>query len=135
MPRQWAGKPDQGHLTMDAHITKAEAALLLPAAAPQSRRMSEIEALHLSAAAARDAAAAAGFRRALATLGRGLAALGGAVLAFPARLATYNALRELSDRELRDIGMTRHDIGRVFDPGFTPHPANDAGERPSPRAA
>lgn len=120
---------------MDARITKAEAALLLPAATLPSRRMSEVEALRLAAIAARDAAIAAGIRRAARALGRGMAALLRAVAEFPARIATYNALRRLSDRELRDIGMTRYDIGRVFEPGFTPRPANDAGERPTPRAA
>ena len=120
---------------MDARITKAEAALLLPSAANSSRRMAEVEQLRLAAVAARDAAIADGLRRAASGLARGIAALAAAVAAFPARLETYKALRQLSDRELRDIGMTRYDIGRVFDPGFTARPANDAGERPSPRAA
>jgi uncharacterized protein YjiS (DUF1127 family) len=120
---------------MDARITKAEAALLLPAATLPSRRVTEAEALRLAAVAARDAAVAAGIRSAVAAFGRALVALARAVASFPARIETYNALRRLSDRELRDIGMTRHDIGRVFEPGFAPRPANDAGERPTPRAA
>ena len=120
---------------MDARITKAEAALLMPSATPSSRRTDEVEQLRLAALAARDAAIAAGIRRAAIGIGRGIAALFGAVLAFPARLDTYKALRQLSDRELRDIGMTRFDIGRVFEPGFTQRPANDAGQRPTPRAA
>ena len=120
---------------MDARITKAEAALLLPSATPSSRRMAEVEQLRLAAIAARDAAIAAAFRRASSSLLGGIGAVIHAVATFPARLATYQALSRLSDRELTDIGMTRYDIGRVFEPGFTPRPANDAGERPTPRAA
>jgi uncharacterized protein YjiS (DUF1127 family) len=119
---------------MDSRITKAEAALLLPATLPPSRRQAEIEALRLAAITARDEAIAEAFRRAgRATLGAAEALLR-ALVTFPARLQTYKALRGLSDRELRDIGMTRFDIPRVFDPGFAARPANDAG-RTSPRAA
>ncbi len=120
---------------MNARITKAEAALLMPAVTPSSPRMSEVEALRLAAIAARNEAIADGLRTGARALGRAAAALVRSIAAFPARLATYNALRRLSDRELRDIGMTRYDIGRVFEPGFNPRPANDAGERPTPRAA
>jgi uncharacterized protein YjiS (DUF1127 family) len=120
---------------MDARITKAEAALLLPAAAPTSRRMAEIEALRLAAIAARDEAIANAARKALRSIGRGVAALLRAVAAFHERLATFQALNALTDRELRDIGMNRYDVSRIFEPGFTPRPANDAGERPAPRAA
>jgi uncharacterized protein YjiS (DUF1127 family) len=120
---------------MDALITKAEAALMLPAVTPSSRRQAEVEALRLAAIAARDEAVANAVRRFFRAAGRTVEALARAVITFPARIETYRALRALSDRELQDIGMTRFDIGRVFDPGFTPRPANDAGERPAPRAA
>ena len=120
---------------MDARNTKAEAALLLPATAISSRRMAEAERVRLAAIAARDAAIAEGVRRAFRVLGRVVEAAVRAVLTFPARVETYNSLRQLSDRELQDIGMTRFDIGRVFEPGFNQRPANDQGERPSPRAA
>lgn len=120
---------------MDTAITKAEAALLLPATTLASRRMAEAERVRLAAIAARDAAIAEGVRRAFRAVGRLVEGLARAVLTFPARVETYNALRQLSDRELQDIGMTRFDIGRVFEPGFSPRPANDAGQRPSPRAA
>jgi uncharacterized protein YjiS (DUF1127 family) len=114
---------------MDDRFTKAEAALLLPAIAAASRRETDAEAIRLAAVAARDEAVArwvlGGLRRALGFLAR-----------LPARIATYNALSALSDRELRDIGMTRFDIGRVFEADHNPRPANDAGERPaSPRVA
>lgn len=120
---------------MDTLLTKAETALMLPACLPTSRRMAEIERIRLEAQAARDAALSAGLRRAALGTVRFLATIGSALRAWPQRLDTYNALRALSDRELTDIGMTRGDIGRVFDPGFAPRPANDPGERPAPRAA
>lgn len=120
---------------MDAHFTKAEAALLLPGVSAASRHEEEVQAIMAAAAAAREEAFSnAVLSRMQATL-RGVGNALRAVAMLPARLETYNALRRLSDRELRDIGMTRFDIGRVFDAGFNPRPANDAGERPSPRAA
>jgi len=119
---------------MDARITKAEAALMLPATTIPSRRQAEVEALRLHAIAARDEAIAAGFRRAGRAVLDVAESLARAVFTFPARLQTYQALRRLSDRELRDIGMTRLDIPRVFDPTFAPLPANDTG-RAAPRAA
>ena len=119
---------------MDARITKAEAALLLPATTIPSRRQAEVEALRLAAIAARDEAIAAGFRRAGRAVLNAAESLVRTLVTFPARLQTFHALRNLSDRELRDIGMTRFDIARVFEPGFAPRPANDTG-RTSPRAA
>lgn len=113
---------------MDDHFTKAEAALLMPATIAASRRQSDAEAIRLAAVAARDEAVAAWI------LG-GLRATIRFVASLPARIATYNALHGLSDRELRDIGMNRFDIGRVFEPNFNPRPANDAGRQPSPRVA
>ena len=113
---------------MDDRFTKAEAALLLPSATAASRREVDVEAIRLAAAAARDEAVAAWI------LG-GLRAAARLVVSLPKRIATYNALNALSDRELRDIGMTRFDIGRVFEPTFNPRPANDAGQQPSPRVA
>lgn len=120
---------------MDTLLTKAEAALMLPAALPTSRRMAEIERIRLEAQAARDAAIAAGLRRAARATFRFFMTIGAALRAWPRRIETYNALQALSDRQLRDIGMTRSDIGRVFEPGFAPRPANDPGEKPAPRAA
>ncbi len=113
---------------MDDRFTKAEAALLLPATTAASRRETDAEAIRLAAVAARDEALAGWI------LG-GLRAFGRLVVSLPTRIATYNALSALSDRELRDIGMNRFDIGRVFEPNFDPRPANDAGQQPSPRVA
>ncbi len=120
---------------MDTRITKAEAALLLPAATLVSPRVAEVEAIRLSAIAARDAALAAALLGAVRAVGRFAGSLGRSILAFPARIETYHALRGLTDRQLRDIGMTRFDIGRVFDPTFAPRPANDPGQRPAPAEA
>jgi uncharacterized protein YjiS (DUF1127 family) len=117
---------------MDAHFTKAEAALLLPAAILPSRHQAEVEAIRLAAIVARDEAIADGFRRTGRAVLDAAEALVRAVATFPARIDTYRALRRLSDRELRDIGMTRFDIPRVFDPAFTPA-ANDSAR--APRAA
>lgn len=119
---------------MDVRITKAEAALLLPATTIPSRRQAEVEAIRLAAIAARDEAIAAAFRRTGRAVLDAAEALVMAVVTFPARAHTYKALRRLSDRQLRDIGMTRLDIPRVFDPSFAPRAAND-GARTSPRAA
>jgi uncharacterized protein YjiS (DUF1127 family) len=119
---------------MDARITKAEAALLLPASLPASRRLAEVEAIRLAAIAARDEAIADGFRRAGRAVLNAAEALVRAVVTFPARIDTYRALRRLSDRELRDIGMTRLDIPRVFEPGFAARAANDTQGAPQ-RAA
>jgi len=120
---------------MDPRITKDEAALLPPIPADAARRQAEIEAIRLAAIAARNAAIAEGLRRALRGTARAIRVAVEAVRAFPERLATYQALSQLSDRELRDIGMTRFDISRVFDPDFTPRPANDDRQGHTPRAA
>jgi uncharacterized protein YjiS (DUF1127 family) len=57
-------------------------------------------------------------RRSFATVLAALAAVGTAIATWPERRAAYLALRALSDRELEDIGLTRGDIPRVFDPDF-----------------
>ena len=51
-------------------------------------------------------------------VGRQLARALNAVLNAGRRRAVINELSSLSDRELADIGLTRYDISRVFDPGF-----------------
>lgn len=98
----------------------------------------EILRIRAEAAAMRDAAIAAGLQRAFAGLGRALAAIGTALTSWPERRSTYENLRRLTDRELADIGLTRGDITRVFEPGFQvpqrPANANAPVARPS-RAA
>lgn len=120
---------------MDARNTKAEAALLLPGVAAASRHEEDVKALFARAAAAREEAFSNAVLSGVQAVIRGIVAAARGVASLPARLETYNALRRLSDRELRDIGMTRYDIGRVFEPDFTARPANDAGEQQAPRAA
>ena len=44
--------------------------------------------------------------------------LGKAIAALRGRQAVFNELHSLSDRELADIGITRSDIYRVFDPAL-----------------
>jgi len=41
-----------------------------------------------------------------------------AFAAYAKRRRERRELEAMSDAELRDIGITRYDIGRVFDPGF-----------------
>ncbi len=42
-----------------------------------------------------------------------------ALAALPRRRAVIDELNMLSDRELADIGLSRADLSRVFDPAFT----------------
>jgi len=78
----------------------------------------DIEAIRLEAARARDAAIGDMLRGGLRRVGQAFAALGAALLSWPERHATYDNLRRLTDRELADIGLTRGDIVRVFEPDF-----------------
>jgi uncharacterized protein YjiS (DUF1127 family) len=81
-----------------------------------------IDAIVTQARRERDAALAQRVQRFFGAL----AAIGQALLTWNARSTTYENLRSLSDRELADIGLTRGDIGRVFEPGFAlpQRPAN-----------
>lgn len=45
--------------------------------------------------------------------------------AYSERRTTLNELAQLSDRDLSDIGLSRADLRRVFDPAFTR--ASDSG--------
>ncbi|NGM21111.1 DUF1127 domain-containing protein [Roseomonas stagni] len=83
---------------------------------------------------ARDEALAAGVRKFFSAIGHGIAYAAEAVRAWPERRRTYENLRSLSDRELADIGLTRGDIARVFEPGFSanqPRPANGLALKPA----
>lgn len=95
-----------------------------------------IEAHRAEAARLRDAALAALLRRGFRVLGQALAAVGGAVATWPRKRAAYQALRGLTDRELADIGMTRGEIARVFEPGFTmPAAPANSNQAPAPSRA
>jgi uncharacterized protein YjiS (DUF1127 family) len=97
---------------------------------PASPTAEQVEAIRAQAVQARDAALAAGLRRAVLGLGEVLSLVAATLLSWPARRATYDKLRRLSDRELADIGLTRGDISRVFEPDFRlparPANANEA---------
>ena len=93
----------------------------------------EIARLRAEAVAMRDAQSAARLKGAFSGVGRVLAAIGDALASWPQRRATYENLRRLTDRELSDIGLTRGDIARVFDPdcALPARPANATPARPS----
>lgn len=116
---------------MDARTPREEADLF-PTLTP-SRRTMDIEEIRLAAIRARDEA----IGRAIASAARWLwNAVRGAVtflVTYPRRRALYDQLNAMSDRELRDIGLTRGDLARVFDPDFaTPQLGTASGERMAP---
>ena len=57
-------------------------------------------------------------RRGLSRLAAVAAALGRTLAEYPARRRAYDELRAMTDRELADIGLTRYDVNRGFDPDF-----------------
>lgn len=61
-----------------------------------------------------------GLRAAVARLFRAIADM-------PRRRAVLDELANLSDRELADVGLSRHDLSRVFDPAFAARRAVDRG--------
>lgn len=97
---------------MDARFTRQELGFPLPANQPSG--MQDAEALRLDAAHAGDVAVGRFFRRALRGAWSGLKALA----TLPRRMAVYDELSALTDRELADIGMKRGDIRYVFDEAF-----------------
>lgn len=106
---------------MNARHSTEQANLFAIATPDRSAR--EIEMLRHAAIRARDQAIAEGVINFFSSLGRGLAFLGRVVASWPARHSAYENLRNLTDRELADIGLTRGEIARVFDPDFrTPAP-------------
>lgn len=101
---------------MDARLTERELTRLLPPA--NFRDAEEREAIRHAAMAARDAAIADGLRRAGRGILAALTAVARAVTSWPSKRRTYAELLSLTDRELADIGLTRADVSRVFDPAF-----------------
>ena len=111
---------------------------LFPATTPaQAASAAEIDAIVAQAVRTRDAAFAASLRRFFGAIGQAVAVIGAALASWPTRRATYEKLRRLNDRELADIGLTRGDVARVFEPHFrmpaVPSNANPA--KPSQAAA
>jgi uncharacterized protein YjiS (DUF1127 family) len=103
---------------MDPRLSKAEGLLLPLLPTP---RADAAAAVRQEAARARDAAIGAWLRRVF----EGVGAVAVAIRTWPERRAAYERLRGYTDRELADIGLTRGDLPRVFEPGFAPEPAND----------
>lgn len=85
---------------MDAHMTKVEAALLLPF--PRNPAAEQRDQLRDAAGRANETA-----------LFQGLARFADKVFGWPARARLRAELGSLSERELVDIGLTRGDIDRV----------------------
>jgi uncharacterized protein YjiS (DUF1127 family) len=82
------------------------------------RSAAEIETIRAAAIRARDEALAAALRRLVLRAGQVLAAAAAKLTTWPERHRTYESLRSLTDRELADIGLSRGDIGRVFESGL-----------------
>ncbi|MBR0654963.1 DUF1127 domain-containing protein [Roseomonas arctica] len=82
------------------------------------RDAAEREALRVAATTQGDALFAQNLRQGLKATATAVATLVRAVVTFPAKRRAYSDLLALTSRELADIGLTRADIPRVFDPDF-----------------
>jgi uncharacterized protein YjiS (DUF1127 family) len=91
---------------MDARLTQAEAAYLLPQSADPA--LERTRSLRYAAGAAYEA----GLVR---SAGQALARLGDALFGWARRARARAELAGLTDRELADVGLTRGEIGRVVD--------------------
>lgn len=109
---------------MNARHSTEQASLF--AIATPDRTAREIEVLRHAAIRARDQAIAESVISFFSSIGRGLAFVARAARSWPERRRTYENLRSLTDRELADIGLTRGEISRVFEPDF---------RLPAPKAA
>jgi uncharacterized protein YjiS (DUF1127 family) len=125
---------------MDARITQAELAFLIPnmpagSLQPLTREQQEIEAIRLAALEAAREERGSLLRRWAEGLAAGIGAVADALLAWPRRQAVYAELRQLSDRELRDIGLHRAEIHTVFDADKArgPHAGGVQGGLAAPR--
>ncbi|MES2714017.1 MAG: DUF1127 domain-containing protein [Pseudomonadota bacterium] len=101
---------------MDARLTQSELTALRPTIG--MRDAAEREALRVAATNQGDALFARKLGLGLRTVATAIATLARAVASFPAKRRAYSDLLALSPRELADIGLTRADIPRVFDPDF-----------------
>jgi uncharacterized protein YjiS (DUF1127 family) len=120
---------------MNPRDTQEQIGLFL--ALPTAPGAHGIERIRAQAVAARDAAVAGMVVRGVRAVGRILTML----FTWPTRQSTYESLRQMSDRDLADIGLSRGDIGRVFEPDFrlpapaVPAAANDRLFAVRPKAA
>ena len=96
----------------------------------------ELASLRREAMRQRDEHVARLLERAFGGLAMALGVIGSTLLSWPRRRATYSHLRQLSDRELSDIGITRADIARVFEPDYVlPNKAANSNRAASGQAA
>jgi uncharacterized protein YjiS (DUF1127 family) len=97
---------------MDARLTLAESAYLIPATPAQERDLTQ----RIAAAEAHKAG-----------LGRRLARLGDALFGWVQRARLRAEFAALSDRDLADIGLTRGEIGRAVAAATAPADRRPAG--------
>lgn len=93
---------------MNAPLAKEQIALLMSDSL--TYRMSPVQGTDGTIAEARPSALVLVWQR--------LRGAVSALLSLPQRRAVLDELSQLSDRELADIGLSRNELGRVFDPHF-----------------
>jgi len=98
---------------MDARTPKEEMAFLLTLS--PSRRAMEIEEIRLAAIRARDEAIGRAIASAARWVWNAARRAVSFLVTYPRRRALYDQLNAMTDRELRDIGLTRGDLARVLD--------------------
>ncbi|MDB5316344.1 MAG: hypothetical protein JWO24_2188 [Rhodospirillales bacterium] len=101
---------------MDARLTESELNSLRPSIG--MRDAAEREAIRVAATTEGDAQFVQKLGRGLRAGATAFATIARAVASFPAKRRAYSDLLALNSRELADIGLTRADIPRVFDPDF-----------------
>lgn len=90
---------------------------------PSRDAMPDLVAIRAAAAATRDAEIARMVRGAALAVFNGVRWLFDTIADWQERNAAYQRLRHMSDRELADIGLTRDQIARVFEPAAEQAPA------------
>ena len=93
---------------MNAPLAKEQIALL----------MSDSLTYRSPAVTGTDSAYAEPHPSVLAAVGQRVKELFARVAALPRRAAVLNELSRMSDRELADIGLNRHELTQVFDPAL-----------------
>ena len=95
--------PDVGTFVMNAYVSKEELALLPSDRISHPEHFADAQSLRNSH-------------------GGVFARLAGWIASYVRRQSVTSELENLTDRELADIGLTRPQIGLVFDPRFTARP-------------
>ena len=101
---------------MDVRLTESELNSLRPSIG--MRDAAEREAIRVAATTEGDAQFVQKLGRGFRASITAVATVARAVASFPAKRRAYSDLLALSSRELADIGLTRADIPRVFEPDF-----------------